>query len=143
VTTGETDMANYQIEDVEGIGPIRGEQFRKAGIKDTDKLLAACKTPKKREELSAKTGIPHGIILKLANRVDLYRVDGVGSEYSDLLESAGVDTVVELATRKADNLLQTLTKVNKAKSKTRRNPTLAEVTGWIQKAKKLPRVLEY
>jgi predicted flap endonuclease-1-like 5' DNA nuclease len=79
----------------------------------------------------------------LANRVDLYRVDGIGSEYSDLLESSGVDTVVELATRKAENLLQTLTKVNKEKNKTRRTPNLAEITGWIQKAKKLPRVLEY
>jgi hypothetical protein len=59
------------------------------------------------------------------------------------LESSGVDTVVELATRKAENLLQTLTKVNKEKNKTRRTPNLAEVTGWIQKAKKLPRVLEY
>ena len=136
-------MANYQIEDVEGIGPVRGELLRKAGIKDSDKLLAACKTTKKREELSAKTGISHGIILKLANRVDLYRVDGIGSEYSDLLESSGVDTVVELATRKAENLLQTLTKVNKENHKTRRTPNLAEVTGWIQKAKKLPRVLEY
>ena len=136
-------MANYQIEDVEGIGPVRGELLRKAGIKDSDKLLAACKTTKKREDLSTKTGISYGIILKLANRVDLYRVDGIGSEYSDLLESSGVDTVVELATRKAENLLQTLTKVNKEKNKTRRTPNLAEVTGWIQKAKKLPRVLEY
>lgn len=136
-------MANYQIEDVEGIGPVRGELLRKAGIKDSDKLLAACKTPKKREELSAKTGISHGIILTLANRVDLYRVDGIGSEYSDLLECSGVDTVVELAIRNAEKLLQTLTKVNKEKNKTRRTPNLAEVTGWIQKAKKLPRVLEY
>lgn len=136
-------MANYEIEDVEGIGPVRGELLRKAGIKDTDKLLAACKTPKKRADLSEKTGISETIILKLANRVDLYRVDGIGSEYSDLLESSGVDTVVELATRKPANLLETLTKVNKAKHKTRRTPTLAEVTKWIQAAKSMPRVLEY
>ena len=136
-------MANYPIDHVEGIGPVRAEKFRTLGIKDTDKFLAACITPKKRTALAEKTGIPASIILQLANRVDLYRVEGIGSEYSDLLESSGVDTVVELATRKAANLLETLTKVNTEKSKTRRTPSLAEVTGWISKAKKLPRSLEY
>jgi predicted flap endonuclease-1-like 5' DNA nuclease len=136
-------MANYPVQDVEGIGPVRGEALRNAGINDTDKLLAATKTAKQRQELAAKTGISDAHILKFANMVDLYRIQGIGSEYSELLESSGVDTVVELSKRVPENLHATLEKVNTEKSKTRRTPTQVEVTQWVAQAKTLPRVLEY
>ena len=106
-------------------------------------LLAATKTPKQRHELAAKTGISDTHILKFANMVDLYRIQGIGSEYSELLESSGVDTVVELSKRVPENLHATLEKVNTEKSKTRRTPTQVEVTQWVAQAKTLPRVLEY
>ena len=136
-------MACYKIDDIEGIGPVRREKLLKAGIKDTDKLLAAAKTAKQRKTLAEKSGISQKLILKFANYADLYRVSGIGSEYSQLLEAAGVDTVVELATRKPDNLHAALKKLNSEKKNTRQPPSLAEVKAWISTAKKLPRVLEY
>jgi predicted flap endonuclease-1-like 5' DNA nuclease len=136
-------MANYKIEDVEGIGPVTGEKFRAAGIADTDALLAATTTAKQRAELAAKVGLPEARVLKFANMVDLYRVKGVGSEYSELLEAAGVDTVPELAQRNAANLAKALVAVNEVKKLTRQVPTEAEVGRWIEHAKTLPRVLQY
>ncbi len=136
-------MANYPIEDVEGIGPTFGEKLRSAGIVDTDALLNACKTPAQRKALAEKTGIADGNVLKWANMVDLYRVKGIGSEFSELLEAAGVDTVPELAQRKAENLAAKMVEVNDAKKLTRRVPTATEVAGWVEHAKTLDRALQY
>ncbi len=136
-------MANYKIEDVEGIGPSFGEKLRQAGIKDTDTLLTTCKTPKGRKELAEKTGIDVKRILKWTNMVDLYRIHGVGSEYAELLEAAGVDTVKELATRNAANLASRMAEVNDSKKLTRRVPTEAAVVKWVEEAKTLPAGVEY
>jgi len=136
-------MANYKIEDVEGIGPVTGGKFRAAGIADTDALLAAAATAKQRAELAAKVGLPESRVLRFANMVDLYRVKGVGSEYSELLEAAGVDTVPELAQRNAANLAKAMAAVNEAKKLTRQLPTEAEIGRWIEHAKTLPRVLQH
>lgn len=136
-------MANYKIEDVEGIGPSYGEKLRGAGITDTDGLLAACKTKAQRSELATKSDISDTHILKWANMVDLYRIKGVGSEYAELLEAAGVDTVPELAQRNVENLTAMMVEVNEAKSLTRRVPTAADVEKWVTEAKSLPRALEY
>lgn len=136
-------MANYPIEEVEGIGPIMGEKLRGVGIKDTDTLLEKCLTPKAREELAESTGISGKLILRFANMVDLFRIKGVGSEFSELLEAAGVDTVPELATRNPGNLTAAMAKVNDEKKLTRRVPTEAEVAKWVAEAKELPRKLTY
>ncbi|MBS1196743.1 MAG: hypothetical protein H6R18_528 [Proteobacteria bacterium] len=132
-----------KIEDVEGIGPVFGEKLRAAGVKDTEAMLQNCKTPKQRKELAAKTEIAEAKILKFANMVDLRRVNGIGSEFSELLEAAGVDTVPELAQRKAANLAQAMAKVNEEKKLTRRVPSETEVAKWVEQAKALPRALEY
>jgi predicted flap endonuclease-1-like 5' DNA nuclease len=131
------------IIDVEGIGPIYAGQLEAVGVKSTDELLARGATPKGREELEAASRIGHALILKWVNRVDLYRIKGVGSEYSDLLEIAGVDTVPELAQRNAANLTETLAEANAARNLVRKLPTLAEVADWIAQAKHLPRVVQY
>ncbi|THF63486.1 DUF4332 domain-containing protein [Pseudothauera rhizosphaerae] len=136
-------MANKKIEDVEGIGPAIGAKLREAGIKDTDSLLAASTTPAQRKQLAEKTGLTDKQVLKFANLVDLYRINGIGSEYSELLEAAGVDTVPELAQRNAGNLAAALLKVNEEKKLTRRVPSETEVAKWIEQAKSLPRVLQY
>ena len=83
------------------------------------------------------------MILKWVNRVDLYRIKGVGSEYSDLLEVAGVDTVPELAQRNAANLTETLAEANAARNLVRKLPTVDQVTDWVEQAKALPRVVQY
>lgn len=136
-------MANYKIEDVEGIGPVLGEKFRSAGVKDTDALLKSALTPGQRKALAERTGLSEARVLKFANMVDLYRISGVGSEYAELLEVAGVDTVPELARRNAANLTAAMAAVNQEKNLTRQVPTESEVTKWIEQAKGLPRMLEF
>ena len=136
-------MANYKIEDLEGIGPAIGEKLRKAGVINTDKLLENSKTPKQRKKLAEDSGLTEKQILKFANMVDLYRIKGIGSEFSELLEASGVDTVPELAQRSAENLTKKMEEVNAEKKLCRRTPSLKEVTDWVDQAKKLPRALEY
>jgi predicted flap endonuclease-1-like 5' DNA nuclease len=133
-----------RIIDIEGIGPAYKQALKeKAGITTTEALLAATMTPKGRDGLAAKTGISEKYILEWANLADLFRIHGVGSEYSDLLEEAGVDTVAELAKRNAENLFKALQNTNDRKALVRRLPTLEQVANWIEQAKKLPRVLTY
>jgi predicted RecB family nuclease len=128
---------------VEGIGPVYAEQLGVVGIKTTDDLLERGAKPKGRDDLEAATGIAHALILKWVNRVDLYRLKGVGSEYSDLLEIAGVDSPAELAHRNPANLVETMAEANAARSLVRRLPTLEMVTAWIEESKTLPKVVEH
>ena len=131
------------IVDIEGIGPAYAEKLSAVGVKTTDQLLERGAKPKGREELEESTGIGHAFILKWVNRADLYRIKGVGSEYSDLLEIAGVDSPAELAHRNPANLTETMAEANAARNLVRRLPTLAEVTGWIEESKTLPKVVEH
>lgn len=136
-------MANYKIDALEGIGPVYAEKLSAVGITTTDKLLRACKTKKDRKHLATQTGIEEARILKWANMADLFRVKGIGPQYAELLEAAGVDTVVELATRKPENLTAKMEEVNLAKKLVRLTPALKSVQGWVARAEQLPRVLEY
>ena len=128
---------------IEGVGPKYAEKLKAAGIRSTEALLQAGITPKGRKDLAEKSGIGEALILEWVNHVDLFRIKGVGEEYSDLLEEAGVDTVPELAQRKAENLLEKMTQVNAQKKLVRRLPVLKQVASWIEQAKKLPRVITY
>ncbi len=131
------------IIDVEGIGPKYAEKLKSVGIRTTDKLLKVGATPKGRKDLEEKSGIGHELILKWVNNADLYRIKGVGSEYAELLEKSGVDTVVELAKRVPQNLVDAFAETNKKHKVVRRLPVLKEVIKWIDQAKKLPRVITY
>jgi predicted flap endonuclease-1-like 5' DNA nuclease len=132
-----------KLEIVEGIGDVYAAKLREAGIPTTEALLKAGATPQGRKELADKAGIGGKLILEWVNHVDLFRIKGVGEEYSDLLEEAGVDTVVELAQRNAANLYAKMGQVNAEKELVRRLPTLGQVSDWIEQAKALPRVLTY
>jgi predicted flap endonuclease-1-like 5' DNA nuclease len=132
-----------KIVDVEGIGPKYAAKLGEGGISTTEDLLKKGASPKGRKEIAEKTGIGEALILKWVNHVDLYRIKGVGSEYSDLLEAAGVDTIPELAQRNAINLTQKMVAVNKEKKLVRKLPVESQVADWIEQAKKLPRVLTY
>lgn len=131
------------IEKIEGVGPKTGEALRKAGIKTVDDLLDAGTTRKSRKALSSKTGIAEARILKCVNMADLFRINGVASQYAELLECAGVDTVKELQHRNAENLATTMAKVNEAKNLVRRPPSSKVVSDWIAQAKKLPGRVTY
>jgi predicted flap endonuclease-1-like 5' DNA nuclease len=131
------------LSDIEGIGAVYAEKLGEAGLQTTDDLLSAGGTPQGREALAEKTGIGAGLILEWVNHVDLYRIDGVGSEYADLLEEAGVDSVVELAQRNAENLQARLSEVNNERDLVRSVPGLAQVADWIEQAKGLERAVHY
>ena len=131
------------LVDIEGIGPAYAEKLSGQGLKTTDDLLGAAATPKGRQDLEAATGISGAQILGWVNKADLFRVKGIGTQYSDLLEAAGVDTVKELAQRRADNLTAKLAEVNEQKKLVRQLPTEGQVAAWIEGAKALPRVVSY
>lgn len=134
-------MAN--IKDIEGIGPVYGEKLTAAGINTQEKLLEAGASKSGRADIAEKTGISESMILEWVNQADLARIKGVGSEFADLLEAAGVDTVPELAQRNAANLTAKMEEVNAAKSLVRRVPTESEVEDWVEQAKKLDRVITH
>lgn len=101
---------------IEGIGDSYEQKLKEAGIKSSEQLLESCSSKKGRTKLAEKTGITEKLILKWTNHADLFRIKGVGGEYAELLEAAGVDTVPELAKRKADNLAAKMAEVNEAKN---------------------------
>ncbi len=131
------------IKDIEGIGDAYKKKLNAVGIKTTAKLLERGKTAKGRKELETKTGIGHKLILEWVNLADLFRVKGVGEQYSDLLEEAGVDTVKELRNRRPDALWEAMMKTNEKKKLVRKLPSVKDVEKWIAHAKKLPPVVEY
>jgi predicted flap endonuclease-1-like 5' DNA nuclease len=132
-----------KLEEVEGIGPVYAGKLREAGIATTEALLQECASPQGRKALAEKTDISPKLILRWANNADLFRVKGIGQEYADLLEAAGVDTVPELAQRNPENLHQKILAVNEEKKLSRRPPGQAQVSEWVEQAKQLPRVLTY
>jgi predicted flap endonuclease-1-like 5' DNA nuclease len=129
--------------DVEGIGSANAAKLNAAGLQTTDDLLKTAGSPAGRKNLAASTGIDEQRILEWVNRADLMRIRGIGSEFSDLLEAAGVDSVVELGRRVPENLHTRMTEINSQKNLVRRLPTLANVESWIAEAKRLDRVVTH
>jgi predicted flap endonuclease-1-like 5' DNA nuclease len=133
----------YAIAEIEGIGPAYAEKLKAVSIRTTDDLLAAAAAPAGRKSLAERTGLSTDQILKWANMADLMRIKGVGEEYSELLEAAGVDTVKELRTRNAENLAAKMAEVNGTRKLVRQVPGLSAVEKWIAQAKEMPPILTY
>jgi len=137
-------MAKQKIEDIEGIGSTYGERMRKAGITTVEKLLEKGRDRKGRKTLAEVTGIDASLILKWVNMADLYRVRWIGSEYAELLEKAGVDTVKELRNRNPANLYKKLVEANTTgRPLVRQLPGLKRVEAWVKHAKELAPVVTY
>ena len=134
---------SYSIQDIEGIGPTYGAKLKEAGISTTAKLLDRAKDKKGRKEVAAATGIDETYILKWTNMADVMRIKGVGEEYSELLEAAGVDTVKELRNRNAANLAAKMVEVNAEKKLVRQLPSEKQVEKWVEQAKALPPMMTY
>lgn len=134
-------MAN--ITEIEGIGPVYAEKLAAQNIKTVEQYLQAACTRKGRKDLEAATGIDSTSILKWANMADLFRVKGVSTQFAELLKAAGVDTVKELRTRKAENLQAKMAEVNADKKLVRQVPAATQVQGFIDFAKELDPVMEY
>lgn len=132
-----------KLSKVEGIGSVYAKKLQKAGVRSSNSLLEMGSTRKGRQQLANSTGLSGAKILEWVNHVDLFRIKGVGEEYADLLEAAGVDTVVELAKRNPANLHQGLKSTNSKKKLVRQLPSEKQVAGWVKQAKKLPRKVNY
>jgi predicted flap endonuclease-1-like 5' DNA nuclease len=134
---------NVPIDTIEGIGSVYSAKLKEIGIHYVADLLAAGASRTGREDLVEKTGISATLILKWVNMADLMRISGVGEEFSELLEAAGVDTVKELRNRNPENLYQAMLQANQQRQMVRRTPHLSEVQSWVEQAKQLEPVMTY
>lgn len=132
-----------KLSDIEGIGETYATKLNDAGIGSMENLLEVCCVKKGRKEIAEKSGISEKLILNWVNRADLTRIKGVSTQYADLLECAGVDTVPELAQRNAENLTAKMAEVNEEKNLVRKIPTGSQVEDWVAQAKELPRVITH
>ena len=145
VVRADIAAANARVQELESALAVAGQRGWHKEALDTlaVNMQQGQEIDQLRADLAAATGLTEKQVLEFVNRADLYRINGIGSEYADLLEAAGVDTVAELAQRNADNLAEALKKVNDEKQKVRNVPGAGEVAKWIEQAKSLPRAVEY
>src|SRR3990172_7955294 len=135
--------AMTDVKDIEGIDRIHAKKLEQAGGGTAEALLQKGSTPQGRTDLATSTGISRKLILEWVNLVDLFRIKGVQQEYSDLLEEAGVDTVVELALRNPARLYERMAIVNEEKNLVNKLPSENDVGNWVAQAQKLPRKVHY
>ena len=128
---------------IEGIGDAYRQKLRQAGIRNVEELLEKGSTVNGRKEIVEQTGVSEKLLLRWINQADLYRIHGIGKEYAELLEAAGVDTVPELAQRVPANLLEKMGTANAEKKLVRHLPSLSQVESWVTQAKNLPRTIKY
>ena len=131
------------LTNIEGIGPAYEEKLKGAGIDSCEELLEKGATPTGRNEIISASGVSAILVLKFVNHADLCRIKGIGGEYAELLEAAGVDSVPELAQRNADNLAGKMGEVNESKKLVRALPSAKNVAGWVDQAKVLPKVVSH
>ena len=132
-----------KLSEIEGIGEAYAAKLKAAGVTSLEDFLKKCADKKGRKEMAEKTGISEKLILNWVNRADLTRIKGVSTQYADLLEAAGVDSVPELAQRNPENLQKKMAEVNEAKKLVRKIPTVSQVKDWVAQAKELPRVVTH
>jgi len=131
------------LSEIEGIGDTYADQLQAIGITSIEALLENGSTRLGRVKIVEQAGVSEKRLLNWINRADLARISGVSTQYADLLEVAGVDTVVELAMRNPENLTKAMVDINNEKSLVRKVPALSQVQDWILQAAELPRVISY
>lgn len=134
---------NYKIAEIEGIGKSYAGKLEKAGVSTTGGLLKRGATKKGRKELAETTGISEKLILTWCNNADLMRIKGVGKQFAELLEEAGVDTIKELRTRNVANLAAKMKEVNEKKNISRTSPAASMVQRWVDEAKGMEPSISY
>lgn len=132
-----------KLADIEGIGEAYSKKLEAGGVGSIEQLLEMGAEKKGRQDIAAKCDISEKLVLNWVNRADLARIKGVSTQYADLLECAGVDTVPELAQRNAENLHAKMASVNEEKNLVRQVPALSKVEDWVKQAKELPRAVNY
>jgi predicted flap endonuclease-1-like 5' DNA nuclease len=137
------DAVQYKVEKIEGVGVKHAATLGKAGIKNTRQLLERAASRKGRKELAQSLGVDERLILKWANMSDLMRIRGIGEEFSELLEVAGVDTVKELGKRRPEKLRQAIIDANAKRKLVRQLPSLAQCESWVKQAKEIDPMMTY
>ena len=132
-----------RLSEIEGIGKTYSAKLEEVGIGSLEDLLKVCCEIKGRKEIAKKSGISEKLVLNWVNRADLSRIKGVSTQYADLLECAGVDTVPELAQRNPENLHTKMSEINVEKNLVRKVPTESQVQDWVAQAKELPRLVNH
>jgi predicted flap endonuclease-1-like 5' DNA nuclease len=130
---------------VGSIGKKSQKQLLKAEISTTDALLKNGATRKGRNQIAKESGISVKLILEWVNRAELFRIKGVGTQYANLLEASGVDTVIELGKRVPENLHAKMAEINSKRKKklVRQLPNINQVKKWTKQAKRLKRVVSH
>lgn len=132
-----------KINTIEGVGDIYGAKLTKVGIDTTEKLLEVGAEKKGRTKLAKDTGISDKLILTWVNHCDLYRVKGIGPQYAEILQLAGIDSVPKLARRNAASVLEKMKEVNADMPVVRGLPAQKQIENWIARAKDLPKVVKH
>jgi predicted flap endonuclease-1-like 5' DNA nuclease len=133
----------YPITAIAGIGPAMAARLKANGIRTTEKLLEAAKSPRDRRALAEKISVDEHVVLRWANLADRMRIKGVREPYAELLKDAGVDTVRELKYRNPGRLAQAMSEANKKYKRVRLLPSEKRVSAWIEAAKKLDPKIRY
>ena len=133
----------YKVVALEGVGEVYAAKLNAIGIKYIDEYLTAVRTPAQRKAIAEEADIPAALVLKWANHADLCRIHGIGPQYAEFFEMAGVDTVKELSHRVPENLLAKLEEVNNERQFVKRVPALKEVRRYVEEAKSLEPMLQY
>lgn len=140
---GGLEQIMAKLNEIEGIGEVSVDKLNRAGVQSVEQLLEEYCGKKARTQLAETSGISEKLILKWVNKADLCRVKGISTQYADLLEQAGVDTIPELAQRNAENLTAAMAKTNEEKNLVRKVPTESQVQEWVAQAKELPRMVTH
>lgn len=127
-----------RLSEIEGIGVVHCEKLMSVGIRSVEQLLDYCGKRNARAALAGHTGISENLVLNWVNRADLSRINGVGHQYADLLERAGVDSVAELALRHPESLFRSLIEANGQGAFVKQLPSLEQIAGWVEQARQLP-----
>ena len=133
----------YKIIDIEGIGEVYAAKLKEAGVRTTDDLLEKCATRTGRKKMAEATGISEKLILRWTNHADLFRINGVAGQFSELLEAAGVDTIKEFRHRVPANLHAKMEEVNAQKNLVNRIPSVKEIEKMVAQAKEMEPKVEY
>src|SRR5262249_29265055 len=136
-------IMSFPVGEIDGVDSAAAAKLKAVGIRTSDKLLDAAKSLQGRKMLSGKTGIDERDLLRLANKIDRMRSEGIGPEYAELVQPAGVATVRVLTSRNPRRLAERMREINRKRKLVRVLPSESTVGRWIERAKKLPLKITY
>jgi predicted flap endonuclease-1-like 5' DNA nuclease len=134
---------SYSLSAIAGIGPAMTTRLKALGIRTSEKLLEASRSPKDRKILAEKLGVDEPTVLRWANLTDRMRIKGVREPYAELLKDAGVDTVKELKYRNPGRLAKAMAEANSRHRRVQLLPSETRVGHWIEAARKLDQKIKY